>query len=198
MCIILWSCHLGGKSHLIKFISLSLSGYLSLIWGKSLRRAWDMEFMRTGCSDRCRHIWANDWNKATTAVACKEAPKWSRGYDDSICWPKLFIHFKRLHSWNCILGAGYLKIADFIFTQQWSRFNLHLSNKQDFAEKGCFTACQLPFPPGDSQHWHSCRGIEMLSISSGRQAIILSGCTWSVDVFVHVWVSSSPHKYRYQ
>lgn len=31
--VIFW----GGKSHLIKFISLSLSGYLSLIWGKSFK-----------------------------------------------------------------------------------------------------------------------------------------------------------------
>lgn len=108
-----------------------------------------MEFMRTGCSDRCRPIWANNWNKATrtTAAACKEAQKWSWGYGDSICWPKLFIYFKRLDSWKSILGAGYLKITDFIFTQQWSRLTLHLSNKQDFAEKGCFTVCQLPFPP---------------------------------------------------
>lgn len=154
-----------------------------------------MEFMRTGCSDRCRPIWANNWNKATrtTAVACKEAQKWSWGYDDNICWPKLFIYFKRLDSWNSILGDGYLKITDFIVTQQWSQFTLHLSDKQDFAEKGCFAVCQLPFPPGDSQHWYSCCGNEMLSISSGRQAIKLGGCTWSVDVFVYVWVSSSPY-----
>lgn len=53
-----------------------------------------MEFMRTGCSDRCRHIWASNWNKVsrTTAVACKEAQKWSWGYDGNICWPKLFIY----------------------------------------------------------------------------------------------------------